>query len=682
MEKNKKHQAVPVKWVFDQWEVWPDQGTVKKEQTEHVLSPQLNQVLGLLISRAPSLVSKEEFLEEIWRDKYVNEAALSRTIAELRKILGDSAVQAKYIKTFPKKGYKFVAEAETSSEIKSKRTQYIAAVMMLMALLFVVFWPKQQPTVFTHLQDVVAGAQRVTFQPGMEQQSVLSQGGEQIAYVKRSAGLGEITVSSLADTNQWQRISWPQHNLASPDFVEEQQAIIMTAEQAGDCQLVLYDQTSKQFKPLTYCVYDAESRTLDWNQSLEAVFYSAKTDEGKVAIHQFNLTQESIQVVTEPVSGSEQDWSPKVSPDHHWLSFSRGNQNVRNLWLKNLSTGEETALTVGEHYSVSHDWYDENHLVFDSDMNGSRQLWLLNINDKQPKLLGAYGAQHPSFDAASQTMTYQVVSYEANIWLFDIVNQSMERVVHSTKYDNNPAFSPDGQQFVFSSNRQDIGSIWLYDIETRVEQLLLSLPDTKLTRPHWDESGNKVTMTSNNADGYGAIVMDVNAKSHKNRAFKKANAEAVSWGGSVYALSKSKHSKGQILRLKNGIESEFPVGNVSRFMLLSNGDLVYTKTDQDGIFRFNRKALKEQLLIDKFNHTKFNLWTAVNQSIYYDQSGEQAGIWRYDVETEINEFVTKYRPSSVGSALSVNQSESQILISRTDRAESDILKAQLKVLRK
>lgn len=664
------------KWLFDQWEFWPDRGILKNQQTEHILSPQLNQVLELLISRAPSLVSRETFLDEVWKDKFVNEGALSRSIAELRKLLGDSAAQAKYIKTFPKKGYQFVAIAETDSDKKTKNYKKIAAGLVLMALLVFIIWPKQE-SVLNRLQTMVAGAQRVTFQPGMEQQSVLSDDGEQIAYVSFDNAFSEVVVSNLTDTNQSRRISLSGFNLASPDFIEEQQSIILTAEQGGACQLTQYDLKTQHFEALADCVYNGESRTLDWHQSLQSVFYSARDDDQKVAIHQFDFLKNSSQLVTQPPSASEQDWSPKISPNSQWLSFSRGNQNVRNLWLKNLSSGEEWPLTEGEHYSVSHDWFDDEHLLFDSDMNGSRQLWLMNINEKQAMLVGANGAQHPSFDMAHQIMTYQEVSYEANIWLFDTESQSMARVIHSTKYDNNPAFSPDGQKFVFSSNRQDIGSIWLYDMETGIEQLLLTLPKTKLTRPHWDETGKRVVITSNNSEGYGSLVINVETKEFQVIPFKQANSEALLWGDVVYALSKSKHNKGQILRLKDGVETALPVEGVSRFMVLSNGDFVYTKSDQDGIYRFNRKALKEQLLIAHFNHKKFNLWTAVNQSIYYDQSGQYAGLWRYDIEAESHELITQHRPSSVGSALSVNRLENQVLITRTDRAESDILKAQL-----
>ncbi len=52
-------------WQLGQWRYWPDSGQIKKGQKVVRLSNQLNQVLKLLIEFAPSVVKRQQFLDEV-----------------------------------------------------------------------------------------------------------------------------------------------------------------------------------------------------------------------------------------------------------------------------------------------------------------------------------------------------------------------------------------------------------------------------------------------------------------------------------------------------------------------------------------------------------------------------------------------------------------------------------------
>jgi DNA-binding winged helix-turn-helix (wHTH) protein len=68
-------------------------------------------VLGLLLERRPSLVTKKDLLERIWPERCVEESNLSIAIAQLRRVLADDAQQPRFIKTQFRKGYSFVGDA-------------------------------------------------------------------------------------------------------------------------------------------------------------------------------------------------------------------------------------------------------------------------------------------------------------------------------------------------------------------------------------------------------------------------------------------------------------------------------------------------------------------------------------------------------------------------------------------
>ena len=72
-------------------------------------------LLGFLIANNGSVVSKEQILENVWRDQFVEESNLSVQVSALRKALGEKADAPRFLLTIPGKGYKFVADVHAAS---------------------------------------------------------------------------------------------------------------------------------------------------------------------------------------------------------------------------------------------------------------------------------------------------------------------------------------------------------------------------------------------------------------------------------------------------------------------------------------------------------------------------------------------------------------------------------------
>lgn len=68
--------------------------------------------LALLVREAGTLVTKDRFLQEVWRGVPVTDEALTQCVRTLRRALGDDAAAPRFIETVPKHGYRFVAAVE------------------------------------------------------------------------------------------------------------------------------------------------------------------------------------------------------------------------------------------------------------------------------------------------------------------------------------------------------------------------------------------------------------------------------------------------------------------------------------------------------------------------------------------------------------------------------------------
>ena len=78
------------------------------------LTPKAFDTLYALVRRSGHLVTKEELLNEVWQDAFVEEATVVQNISTLRKILSRDGRESRFIETVPKRGYRFVADVITS----------------------------------------------------------------------------------------------------------------------------------------------------------------------------------------------------------------------------------------------------------------------------------------------------------------------------------------------------------------------------------------------------------------------------------------------------------------------------------------------------------------------------------------------------------------------------------------
>ncbi|HEX4945769.1 MAG TPA: tetratricopeptide repeat protein [Blastocatellia bacterium] len=76
------------------------------------LAPKTFDVLLAFIAQPGHVLSKDELLQTVWPDSFVEENNLTDNIFRLRKALGEGENGQKFIETIPKHGYRFVAEVK------------------------------------------------------------------------------------------------------------------------------------------------------------------------------------------------------------------------------------------------------------------------------------------------------------------------------------------------------------------------------------------------------------------------------------------------------------------------------------------------------------------------------------------------------------------------------------------
>jgi DNA-binding winged helix-turn-helix (wHTH) protein len=103
---------------FDTFELDMDRFELRQAGEPVRMEPQVFDVLAYLVVNRDRLVTKDELLEKVWGDKYVSEAALNSRLMAARRAIGDNGRDQRLIRTMHGRGFRFVGEAEESSEMQ------------------------------------------------------------------------------------------------------------------------------------------------------------------------------------------------------------------------------------------------------------------------------------------------------------------------------------------------------------------------------------------------------------------------------------------------------------------------------------------------------------------------------------------------------------------------------------
>src|SRR5262245_18604984 len=103
------HKQTNQLYEFGPFRLDADERLLMRDGRMTPLPPKVFDTLLVLVENSGRVVSKDELMQSLWPDTFVEESNLTQNISQLRRALGDGAAEAQYIETIPKRGYRFVA---------------------------------------------------------------------------------------------------------------------------------------------------------------------------------------------------------------------------------------------------------------------------------------------------------------------------------------------------------------------------------------------------------------------------------------------------------------------------------------------------------------------------------------------------------------------------------------------
>ncbi len=635
------------------WKIIPEVNQVENHQTAFFLKPRIMRLLEYLLQHSGEIVTKDELMEAVWEDRIVTDNLLTKSISELRQILGDHFSGALEIETIRSVGYQlqcrepihYNAPEETLTPVvgqpsrHSKSIMWVLGIGVLLAVAGAFSWQK-----LTKESDPPASYE-VQFSPvtsavGMEWQAAISPDGVNLAYAWRKDQSQPFYLYARHLESVKARRLTTQEGLFelnpawSPDG---QKVVFLRVRKEGFYDLYTVPLAGGEETWLATLEFHMINAGLKWSAIADQLFFSARQrPESPAALYAFDLAEETIQELTTPADTLYGDYNPCQLPDGR-LAFVRAAYQSSILNPKAPGKGYICTLDqAGDINRLDHIEGEVTGLDYAPSLDrllawvARQEGYAYDLNaytlTGQSEPITTVGSYRPVSIIAHPEESYIISeSWLSRPDIYRLQDTFARPYLHSTHWDWHPRFSGDGQQVAFLSTRQGSMDIWLAPIAAPDQAVPVS--DLASHAINWMSiapSAEQVVLQGTVGKEEGIFLVQTKTKyiaALKTEDYNYAFPEFTPDGQSIfYASNRSGEwqiwqcnldGKNEKMITRNGGYKGLPV---------SLGDslyLYYTTFDNDQLFRMHlttgeiHPALPEGETLDRMN------FAITKQGIYY-----------------------------------------------------------------
>jgi Tol biopolymer transport system component/DNA-binding winged helix-turn-helix (wHTH) protein len=643
----------------EKWTIHPALNRLEGPTGSHQLEPRVMRLLLCLVAAGGQPVSRDDLLERVWGETFVAEGSLTLAISALRKILGDSPGEPRFIETIRKVGYRLLpavlpcveAEARAPSKDPGPRRWTVAGGVFLVvavtvaavAVGLVAMLPLSDPP--APRSPIVPVPE--TSLPGMEVGASLSPDGEMLAFshwrvkelrhrilLKHRAT--EVTEALPGEPDYEGEAAWSPtgDRLAFVRCEARQCGVFIQALAGGEARWVT---------DLT----EASPSCLWWLPDGRALVIADRGGAGQP----FQLWLVQIEggarrpLVAPGVEAAPplEDLGPRVSPDGQRVLFVRGDLvggGERGLFgvLGHLYTvpsegGEATRLspTAGEIFGAS--WLPSGRgVVYSVRSPWGWEVRRLDVDGAAASTLlyQSEGLLRNPLVSPSGEVIVESWRGDRNLRRMELPSGKKKTFLDSTRDDAEPAISPDGTRVAFLSARTGSWELWLWDQRTGTLHPLTAFGGAVLRTPRWSLDGRALAFVVQGPKSGELYTLAIDPPGRPQRLMEWPGTIMVSsWSrdGRWIYLGSDRTGGWQVWRVGSGgvgAERMTPAGGIAAFEVGEDPEggtrLLYSKPMTDGLWEgiFRQGPIEREVFVPvKLRAFDALNWGVVEAGVYY-----------------------------------------------------------------
>jgi len=549
-----------VSYRFDDVLVDGNRLRIEKDGQPHKITPRAFDVLVYLIEHRDRIVEKQELFEQIWKESFVTDNALTRTVKEIRQVIGDDADAPRYVETLHKRGYRFIAEVrniearmvrETESaapeqavaaQIESpsdftaeervsqpktgavkggatlRKTKLFGAIIVgAVVIASLVIWkiqitPDQPPT------TGVLRNMQVTTWPGLDAYPTLAPDGNSIAYSSDHNGSFEIYVRPLTPgANEIQITSDGQQNFQPAWSPDGKLIAYYSKKRGGIWEVPASGGTAKQLTEFgSRPAWSPDGSLLAFQSygltDLSATSIGAISPSTLWIVPTRGGDPRPVTQIGNPPGGHG---APSWSPDGSRIVFVASDANVSTMWTVSVKENELKRITGSRDLFYDPIYSPDGEHIYYGGVSeqGSFLLYKLRVSHSSGEAVGEpvevantglMRIKNLTISADGKRIAYSAPMMMGGILSIPLSAGSSEAtgapvsLTQGTNYRKGlPTFSPDGRRIAYVDFRGGINQdVWVMDADGKNPLQLTTDPAIDWA-PSWFPDNDRIAFQSN-----------------------------------------------------------------------------------------------------------------------------------------------------------------------------------------
>ena len=639
-------------YQVDGFSIYPESNQIISEQGTFNVEPQTMAVLVVLLNHQGEVVFRDKLIELAWRGAVVSDSSVNRTIAQLRKVFGDSAKDSVYIETIAKKGYRFKQQASLSKEIDSKphRTHFILIVNSVLALIAIglvsVGWLQTKLLVNSkNISNFVLSTQ-LTNEVGSEGEPYFSSDGQFLVYTtKNNEELHtSISLTRLSDGRIWRLNSIKEQQFYSPIFSPDNLSITFTSVVKGQCSVSKVDiQVFKKGvfhgNQLAECNPLYPPSTLRWRTSSELLIAEKASKSSPYQINQLDIKSGKKTQITFPKSNSWGDRIFDYNMASNKLAVIRWSPSIQEIFVLDLKNSKKRQIRVKQWGVKAVSLNSDGSQLLLSWKNQLSIIELL-LNQQQPVLFDK-NINYATFTDSGRTIAVVKKSSRSHIWQAQLGKSQREKLTYSDAIDFSPIYLDETNQIAFISNRSGMNQVWTMDRQGHNKKMVSSFESSlSLSSLSWSAATQQLIAWESKQHQIWQIDL---SNSNTKLIFTSDNQMVfpqLSSNGQLITFGSLKSGDWEVWAI-NAVGKElnrmtFSGGYFGKFDEVSQS-LVFTRHNDKGVWR-RRMLLGDSEQIVKSQTTEHYPWWAMESNLIY-LAQDQGSIYEYSLNGELVEQV-------------------------------------------
>lgn len=146
--------GAPVIYSFEEYSLDPGAFELRRKGQPVDLEPQVLSVLAHLIENRDRVVGKDELVNAVWQRRTISDSAINSRISAARAAVGDTGVEQRLIRTYYRRGFRFVGEVDV---VQNDRLQMTPST----------FFPGKKSIAVLPFQSLAGGSEQDAFAEGI-----------------------------------------------------------------------------------------------------------------------------------------------------------------------------------------------------------------------------------------------------------------------------------------------------------------------------------------------------------------------------------------------------------------------------------------------------------------------------------------------------------------------------------